>query len=87
MTLSPKLEVLGQLSERARELEDGLDCCPDCDFFEAVLEMSRIRRAKAPWPDLRDALLRVLAIGVNRIVDGDQHQPFVAFPDQPAVTP
>jgi hypothetical protein len=84
MTLTPKLEVLGQLSERARELEDSLDCCPDCDFFEALLEMNRIRHAKAPWPDLRGALMLVLAIGVNRIVDGDKNQPFVPFPDEPS---
>jgi hypothetical protein len=84
MTLSPKLEVMGQLSERAREIETELDCCPDCDLFEAILEFNRVRHAKVPWPDRRDALMLVLAIGVNMVVDGDAHQPFVPFPDQSA---
>lgn len=70
MTLSGKLEVLGQISERARDVEhDAGDV--DLEFVEALFLLTKARTADAAWPQLRETLLLVLAVGVNWLLAGD----------------
>jgi hypothetical protein len=77
MTLSPKLELLGAVSERARELED-----PDRPLLhvehDVVERLSLVRETRllrqsghVDWAVMREQLVELLAAGVNWILAGD----------------
>jgi hypothetical protein len=71
VTLSTKLEVLGQVSERARELE-ALPGGPDAALSDHLLHLGWVA-GTAPWPHYRAVLVDVLAAGVNALLAGDRH--------------
>lgn len=93
MTLSTKLELLGQISERAREIErPGVD--NEAEFVRAIYALGCRNDAANAWPKRRDALVTVLAEGVNWILARDRrpirdlirpaprpHAPSCAFPE------
>jgi len=74
MALSPKLELLGQVSERARELEvEHLVGSParEIDLAEAMHMVRLARLERVPWENRRAALVDMLAAGLNAIMAGD----------------
>lgn len=67
MSHSPKLEILGQVSERARQLEDGRD--PIDQLLDAVLVVMAGR--DLPWLDFRPLVELLAASSVNALLAGD----------------
>jgi hypothetical protein len=67
VTLSNKLEVLGQVSERARAIEGQAD--PVAIFAEAVFQVNHYRHER--WPLLRRSVELAAAAAVNWILVGD----------------
>lgn len=67
MSHSPKLEVLGQVSERAHQLEDGRD--PVDMLLDSLLVLAAAR--DLPWPDFRPTVELVAAAAVNTLLAGD----------------
>jgi hypothetical protein len=78
MTRSSKLELLGQVSERARELEDPTRALIHVES-EVVERMSLVREARVlrqwrqvQWSAMREQLVELMATALNWVLAGDR---------------